>query len=138
MEEIAPGLAAEVALTVADADTAIRHGSGLVPVFATPALVGLMEKAAVEAIKGHLPSGQTSVGGRMDVHHLAPTPVGMQVLARAELSQVDGRRLVFNVQAWDEVERIGEATHERFLVDTAAFIARARAKGIASTTTTEA
>ena len=138
MEEVAPGLAAEVALTVADADTAIRHGSGLVPVFATPALVGLMERAAVEAIKGHLPSGQTSVGGRMDVHHLAPTPVGMQVFARAELSQVDGRRLVFNVQAWDEVERIGETTHERFLVDTAAFIARARAKGTASTTTTEA
>jgi predicted thioesterase len=64
----------------------------------------------------------------MDIHHLAPTPVGMEVRARAELSQVDGRRLVFDVEAWDEVEKIGRATHERFIVDEAAFIAKAKAK----------
>ena len=65
----------------------------------------------------------------MDVYHQAPTPVGMEVHARANLLEVDGRRLVFSVQAWDDIERIGEATHERFIVDVAAFVARARAKG---------
>jgi len=128
MGEIAPGLTGEASTIVADADTATRHGSGLVPVYATPALVGLMERAAVAALKGHLASGHTSVGGRIDVHHLAPTPVGMRVRACAELLRVHGRRLVFDVQAWDEVERIGQATHERFLVDQADFISRAKAK----------
>jgi fluoroacetyl-CoA thioesterase len=132
MQEIAPGLTGEAATIVRDADTATRHGSGLVSVYATPALVGLMERAAVEALRGHLPSGHTTVGGRMDVHHLAPTPVGMRVRACAELLRVHGRRLVFDVQAWDEVERIGQATHERFLVDAAAFVARATAKGAAT------
>ena len=128
MGEIAPGLTGEATTIVADADTAIRHGSGLVPVYATPALVGLMERAAVAALKDQLPSGYTTVGGRIDVHHLAPTPVGMRVRACAELLRVHGRRLVFDVQAWDEVERIGQATHERFLVDQMDFISRAQAK----------
>jgi len=128
MGEIAPGLTGKATTIVADADTAIRHGSGLVPVYATPALVGLMERAAVAALKDHLPSGHTSVGGRIDVHHLAPTPVGMRVRVCAELLRVHGRRLVFDVQAWDEVERIGQATHERFLVDQVDFISRAQAK----------
>ena len=113
---------------VRDADTATRHGSGLVAVLATPALVALMERAAVAALMGHLPPGQTSVGGRIDVHHLAPTPVGMRVRACAELLRVHGRRLVFDVQAWDEVERIGQATHERLLVDQTDFVLRAQAK----------
>ena len=128
MGEIAPGLTGEATTIVADADTAIRHGSGLVPVYATPALVGLMERAAVAALKDQLPSGYTTVGGRIDVHHLAPTPVGMRVRACAELLRVHGRRLVFDVQAWDEVERIGQATHERFLADQMDFISRAQAK----------
>jgi predicted thioesterase len=128
METLTPGLTGAVEMTVTENDTAERWGSGLVPVFGTPALVGLMENAAVEALRGHLPPGQTSVGGRMDVRHLAPTPVGMQVRARAELSQVDGRRLVFDVEAWDEVERIGEATHERFVINQEPFVAKAKAK----------
>jgi predicted thioesterase len=128
MEALAPGLTGTVEMTVTEDDTAERWGSGLVPVFGTPGLVGLMENAAVEALRGHLPAGQTSVGGRMDVQHLAPTPVGMQVRARAELLQVDGRRLVFDVEAWDEAEQIGKATHERFIVDQAAFVAKAEAK----------
>jgi predicted thioesterase len=128
MGEIAPGLTGEATTIVADADTATRQGSGLVAVYATPALVGLMERAAVAALKGHLPLGHTSVGGRIDVHHLAPTPVGMRVRAYAELLRVHGRRLVFDVQAWDEVERIGQATHERFLVHQKDFVSRAQAK----------
>jgi fluoroacetyl-CoA thioesterase len=99
-----------------------------VPVFSTPALVGLMESAAVKALTGHLPAGQTTVGGHIDVRHLAATPVGMRVRARAELTAVEGRKLVFKIQAWDEVELIGEADHERFVVELARFLGRVQAK----------
>jgi fluoroacetyl-CoA thioesterase len=128
MDELTPGLTAELKYIVTDADTASKWGSGLVPVFSTPALIGLMESTAVAALIGHLPSGQTSVGGRIDVRHLAATPVGMQVRARAELTGLEGRKLFFKIQAWDEVELIGEAEHERFIVDEARFLARVQAK----------
>jgi len=128
MDELAPGLAGEITTVVTEMDTADHWGSGLVPVFGTPALVGLMEGAAVRALAGRLPSGRTSVGGRIDVHHLAPTPMGMRVRARAELREVEGRRLVFHVEAWDEIEQIGRATHERFIVDEERFVAQAKAK----------
>lgn len=128
MDKLAPGLTGEVEALVTEADTADRWGSGLVPVLGTPALVGLMEGAAVQALAGHLPPGRTSVGGRIDVRHLAPTPVGMRVRARAELLEVEGRRLGFRVQAWDEVEQVGEATHERFVVAEERFVAKAKAK----------
>jgi predicted thioesterase len=128
MEELTAGLASTVEMTVTENDTAERWGSGLVPVLGTPSLVALMENAAVRALEGHLAPGQTTVGGRMDVRHLAPTPVGMLVQARAELSEIEGRRLVFDVGAWDEVEQIGKASHERFIVDKAPFVAKAEAK----------
>ena len=128
MDNVKPGLTGETQRIVTEDDTAERWGSGLVPVFGTPSLVGLMENAAVQALEGHLPPGRTSVGGRMDVRHLAPTPVGMRVRARAELFEVDGQRLVFQVEAYDEVERIGEATHQRFVIDQAAFVAKAEEK----------
>ncbi|MEM5773758.1 MAG: thioesterase family protein [Anaerolineaceae bacterium] len=115
-------------ITVSHDDTAAKWGSGLVPVYSTPALVGLMESAAVQALAGYLPEGKTSVGGRIEVKHMAATPVGMKVRAQAELIEIDGRRLVFNVQAWDEVEQIGEAVHERFIIDEAKFLARVQAK----------
>ena len=129
MSELLPGLSAEIEITVSEADTAARWGSGLVPVFSTPALVGLMESAAVRALEGHLPEGQTTVGGHIDVHHLAPTPVGMRVWARAELVEVQGRQLTFHVSARDELETIGQAIHDRFLVDAARFTARTASKG---------
>ena len=128
MDEPAPGLIGEATTVVTETDTAGHWGSGLVPVFGTPALVGLMEGAAVQALAGHLPPGRTSVGGRIDVHHLAPTPMGMRARARAELQEVEGRRLVFHVEAWDEVEQIGRATHERFIVDEERFVTQAKAK----------
>lgn len=128
MSELSPGLTGELEHTVADADSASRWGSGLVPVFSTPALVGLMESVAVKALSGNLSTGQTTVGARIDVRHLAATPVGMQVRARAELTAVEGRKLVFKIQAWDEVELIGEATHERFVVDKARFLNRVQSK----------
>jgi fluoroacetyl-CoA thioesterase len=128
MTELIAGLSGELEHIVSAEDTASRWGSGLVPVFSTPALVGLMESAAVQALEGALQAGQTSVGSRIDVHHLAATPVGMKVHARAELTAVEGRKLTFKVQAWDEVELIGEADHERFVVDEARFIGRVGAK----------
>ena len=128
MSELSIGLNAEVSLTVTELDTAARWGSGLVPVFSTPALVGIMEAAAVKAVDGHLPEGQTTVGGHIDVRHLAATPVGMQVRARAELTSIDGRKLIFQIEAWDELEKIGEALHERFVIDKEKFITRVQAK----------
>ena len=129
MTELAPGLIAELEHTVTNTDTATRWGSGLVPVFSTPALVGLMESAAAAALTGHLSPGQTTVGGHIDVHHLAATPVGMRLRTRAELTAVEGRKLIFKIQAWDEVELIGEAEHERFVVDRDRFFERTQAKG---------
>ncbi|MEZ0395757.1 MAG: thioesterase family protein [Anaerolineales bacterium] len=128
MSDLSPGLSAEIEITVTEADTAARWGSGLVPVYSTPALVGLMESAAVQALAGHLSEGQTTVGGRIDVHHLAPTPVGMRIWARAELVEVQGRQLTFHVQARDEVETIGQAIHERFIVDEGRFMSKVQAK----------
>lgn len=128
MSELSPGLSAELEHIVTDADTASHWGSGGLPVFSTPALVGLMESAAVAALTGHLSPGQTTVGGHIDVRHLAATPVGMQVRARAELTAVEGRKLVLKVQAWDEVELIGEADHDRFVIDEAKFVAKVAAK----------
>ena len=128
MSELSIGLNAEVSLTVTELDTAARWGSGLVPVFSTPALVGIMEAAAVKAVDGHLPEGQTTVGGHIDVRHLAATPVGMQVRAHAELTSIDGRKLIFQIEAWDELEKIGEALHERFVIDKEKFITRVQAK----------
>ena len=128
MAGLEPGLTGEVEKRVAEDDTAARWGSGLVPVFGTPSLVGLMENAAVEALKGHLPAERTSVGGHMDVRHLAPTPVGLHVRARAELVEVDGQRLVFAIEAWDDAERIGEASHTRFVIEQQRFVERAESK----------
>ncbi len=128
MSELPPGLKAETEITVSEADTAARWGSGLVPVYSTPALVGQMENTAVVALAGHLPAGQTTVGRRIDIRHLAPTPVGMKVRAVAELAAVEGRKLVFKIEAWDAVEKVGEALHERFVIDEAKFMARAQGK----------
>ena len=129
MEELVPGLQAELEHMVTEADSAAHWGSGLAPVFSTPALVGLMESTAVAALTGHVAPGQTTVGAHIDVRHLAATPIGMQVRARAELKAVEGRKLVFKIQAWDAVELIGEADHERFVVDEARFTGRVQAKG---------
>jgi len=123
-----PGLIGEAEWEVTEEVTAARWGSGLVPVLGTPALVALMEQAAVAALEGHLPPDQTSVGVRVDVRHLAATPVGMRVRARAELVAVDGRRLTFHIEAWDETERIGEATHKRVVVERERFLQRVREK----------
>ena len=121
MREIKPGLAGESAQIVTDELTASYLGSGLVPALATPAMIALMENAGVNAIREYLLAGQTSVGIEVNVKHLAATPVGMRVRARAEVLSADKRRVTFRVEAWDDRERIGEGTHVRAIVDEARF-----------------
>jgi fluoroacetyl-CoA thioesterase len=122
------GLVGEVRRVVDASMLASALGSGALDVFATPALVALMENAAIQALEGHLALEQTSVGVRVDIRHLAATPPGVEVRARAELVEVDGRRLVFRVEAFDSQERIGEGSHERALVDPQRLLGRANAK----------
>ena len=122
------GLTGTAQTTVTDANTALALGSGQVPVYATPALVALLEEAAVNALKPSLEAGKTSVGTRIEVSHLAATPIGMIVRAQATLSAIDGRRLVFDVVAYDEAEQIASGIHERVIVDEQRFLARVREK----------
>jgi len=107
-------------------NTAKAVGSGSVDVFATPMMVALMEEAAINALQ--LEPGQASVGISLDVKHTAATPVGMEVRAEAELIEIDRRRLVFKVAAYDEVEQIGSGIHERFIIDLDAFMSKAQNK----------
>ncbi|WP_297209613.1 thioesterase family protein [uncultured Flavonifractor sp.] len=108
--------------------TAAAVGSGLVPVFATPYMIALMENAAVNAVQAQLEEGQGTVGTRLEVTHDAATPVGMKVWAQAELTAVEGKKLTFAVQAFDEAGPIGGGTHERFVIAVDRFLSKAEAK----------
>lgn len=128
-ESLEVGRRYEIEREVTPELTADRFGNAGVAVLATPALIALLEQAAIGCITPTLAEGQGTVGTRVDVQHLAATPVGMQVTARAELVEVDGRRLVFNVEAHDEREPIAKGTHERFIVNSMQkFLARAAEK----------
>ncbi len=118
------GLAGTASLVVGDEHTAAALGSGNVPVFSTPRLVALMEEAAVNALRGHLEAGQTSVGTRIDIAHLAATPIGGSVRADARLVAVNGRELTFEVTAFDDTGKIGEGSHRRAIVDERRFLER--------------
>lgn len=126
--ELAPGLVGEVEIVVQPPDTADAMGNKGVHVLATPRLVALLEDAAIAAVQAHLPPGAGTVGTRLDVKHLAATPVGMRVRARAVLRQVDGRRFVYDVEAHDDLEKIAEGTHERFQINQARFLERVAEK----------
>ncbi|MFN2291811.1 MAG: thioesterase family protein [Anaerolineae bacterium] len=116
-EPVQPGLRGEVRLVVAEEHTARHLGSGGVQVLATPQMVLLMERAGVAAVDHLLPDGHLTVGGHLDVRHLAPTPVGFEVRATADLVAVDARRLDFRVEVHDGVELVGTGSHQRFIVD---------------------
>lgn len=122
------GLTGEATVQVVPELTARHLGSGAVSVFATPEMVRLMERAAVHALAPRLAPGQQSVGTLVNVRHLAATPLGATVTARAELVAVDGRRLTFEVSAHDGTDLIGEGLHERALIDLARFEAKVEAK----------
>lgn len=118
------GLHGQARKVVTEDDTALVIGSGDLPVFATPALAALMEAAAVAALAAQLPPDKTSVGVRIDLRHLAATPVASTVWAEATLTRIFGRVLSFEITAYDDRERIGEAVHERVIVERARFMAR--------------
>lgn len=98
-----------------------KVGSGNAAVYATPIMVALMEKAAMNAVQGHLEAGLDTVGIEIDVSHIAPSPLGMRIRAEAELIGIEGKILTFRVAAYDEVELIGEAMHKRAIVNTERF-----------------
>lgn len=127
-EALKPGLVGSTEIVVGTRDTAPHVGSGKIKVLATPVMVGLMEEASLNAVEGLLPAGYQTVGTRLDITHVAATPVGLHVTARAELVKVDGRRLTFRIWADDERDRIGEGSHERIIVEVARFDARAQEK----------
>jgi predicted thioesterase len=121
MDILQPGLTGQASTVVTEDKTARALGSGNVNVYSTPAMIALLEAAAIDALKNYLSEGQSSVGVSLNVNHVAATPLGMTVVAKAVLREVDGRRLVFEVSASDDVELVGEGIHERFLIDQARF-----------------
>jgi fluoroacetyl-CoA thioesterase len=128
MEGIEPGLTGTCEVMVTPTNTARHLGSGGVEVFATPEMVRLMERAALAAVDPLLPPGWQTVGARIEVEHLAPTPTGMRVQARAELVAVEGRRLTFAVEVYDERELVGRGRHERVAIDVERFRRRVAEK----------
>lgn len=122
------GIKGEAKETVSDANTARAVKSGTLLVYATPAMIALMEQAAYTSVADRLEKGQGTVGTLMNVAHLSATPVGMEVTAKSELTKIDRRKLLFKVEAFDGKNKIGEGVHERFIVDNEGFQAKADAK----------
>ena len=113
---------------VTEKNTAQALNSGSLKVFATPAMIRLIEKAAAELVEKNLPPESTSVGISLDVKHIAPTPIGLKVRADVKIISVDGRKIIFEVAAFDERGEIGRGSHERFIVDRKKFQAKADSK----------
>lgn len=119
MEALRPGLSATVPLTVGEEHSARAIG---VPVLSTPSMIGLMEQAAYKAVQPHLPEGETTVGTKVDVSHLAAAPLGAKVEGRAVLEKAEGRKLTFAVSAWWNERKLGEGRHERFVINRKSFV----------------
>ena len=122
------GMKAEIEQVVLQQHTAMAFGSGSVKVLATPMMIGLMEKAALSAVDEHLGEGFATVGTIVNVSHMAATPVGMKVRAIAVLTNIEGRKLTFDIEAYDDKEKIGEGTHERCIIELAKFLKRTEEK----------
>lgn len=118
------GLKGRAETVVSPSNTAQAACSGALPVFGTPFLCALMEEAAWKSIAPHLENGQSTVGTKLDISHDSATPIGMKVWAESEITQVDGRRLVLSVSAFDERGPIGHGSHERFIVQDERFLAK--------------
>ena len=125
---ITVGLKGRAETDVNEGNTAQAACSGALPVFGTPFMCALMEEAAWKSIAPHLEPGQSTVGTRLNVSHDSATPVGMRVWAESEITQVDGKRLVLNVAAFDERGPIGQGVHERFIITDERFLAKTAKK----------
>lgn len=128
MKLVEIGIQGRATVKVTQSNLASSTGSGAVDVFSTPSLVLLMEEAAMDALKPYMEPGESSVGTLVNIRHISPTTLGLTVTATATLTEIDGRRLVFHVEARDELDKVGEGTHERFLISVDRFISRAREK----------
>ena len=113
-EGLKPGMAAEITVTVDDT-LVVKHVGGA-GVLSTPSMIGLMERAGIQAVQAHLPEGHTTVGFEVNVKHVAPTAKGKKVTARAELLEIDGRKLTFKIEAHDEDKKVGTGTHRRAII----------------------
>ena len=126
--EIKVGLTGSAEVLVSEENTAKTMGSGALDVFATPSMIALMEKAASIAVQPFNGEDSSTVGTKINIKHIAATPVGMNVTARAELVEIDGKRLVFSVEAFDGKDKIGEGQHERFIINAQRFVSKANSK----------
>lgn len=122
------GMAGEASVIVNASNTAIKFGSGAVNVYATPAMIGLMENASINAVDRHLPEGYATVGTKIEIKHMAATPIGMKVMANSEVIEIDGLKIKFKVEAFDEKEKIGEGTHNRYIIKLSDFLRKAESK----------
>jgi fluoroacetyl-CoA thioesterase len=120
------GATAERSLVVNEEHSAVRWGSGGIEVLSTPQMIAMMEESAVDVLRPYLPPDQQTVGIHLDVAHLAATPMGGQVTARATLLEIEGRKAIFRVEAYDAAGIIGEGMHQRFLIDVERFMNKAR------------
>ena len=123
------GIKGKVEKIVEEDNLASSMKSGLLPVFATPCMVALMEETAWRSVEPYMEEGCGTVGTSVNIKHLAATPLGMKVYCESELTEVDGRRLVFDVKVYDEEGIIGEGSHERFIINNEKFTAKANSKG---------
>ncbi len=126
--ELREGIMGSSETVVDENNIALTMGSGELEVFATPAMVALMEEAAAESVKPYIDEGSTTVGTALEIEHVSATPVGVSVRCESELCHVDGRKLVFNVTAYDNAGIIGKGRHERFIVEKERFMKKAEAK----------
>ena len=115
-------------MTVTAEDTAKVHKSGTLDVLATPRMAALMEETAWKSVAEHLDTGMGTVGIKLNLEHLAPTPVGMKVWCETLLKEVEGRKLSFDITVYDETGKIGEGSHERFIIEEAKFQSKADKK----------
>ena len=122
------GIQGRAEVVVSEQNTAASMGSGNLDVFATPYMIALMEEASQRSVAPFLEEGQSTVGTRLCVSHDAATPLGMKVWAESLLTEIDGRRLVFEVRAFDECGPIGQGTHERFIIRQQRFLEKVEAK----------
>jgi fluoroacetyl-CoA thioesterase len=125
---LAVGISGEASVTVTADNTAEKFGNKGAKVFATPLLVALMEQAAINAVAPYLSPDAGTVGTRVDIAHLTATPVGMSIRATATLVEVAGKKLVFEVTAVDDREKVGQGRHERYIINTEAFLSKVAAK----------
>lgn len=122
------GITGEARCLVTPETTAANLGSGALEVFATPAMIALIEKAAWQSVQPLLEEGCGTVGTALRVRHLSATPVGMEVVAKTELQEIDGLRLVFKVEVYDAKGMVGDGEHERFIVKNDSFLKKAKGK----------